>query len=137
MKNILLVLAVFVTINSYGQNLIDANGDVIATIDSVGSVFDGAGSAIGEFAVNGDVNDGQGTKIGSIINNEFRDGSGAVIGTMDTNSNVFDMNGSQIGSIQAGLLVIDANNHVMGRASAPIDTKYLASYFFYFFNIGI
>jgi 5-fold beta-flower protein len=133
-KQIIFGLAIFTTMNIYGQDLIDSNGDKVASINSSGIIVDGANQPYGEFLSNGNVNNAAGQLMGSIDGNEFKDPGGTVLGKIDTNNNVFDINNSKIGSIQAGILVIDANNHVVGRASAPIESKIMAAYFFFFFN---
>ncbi|MBL4667953.1 MAG: hypothetical protein JKY30_01660 [Flavobacteriales bacterium] len=136
MKKVILVLALFTTIVGYGQDLIDANGDKVAEINTSGVILDGAGQTLGEFLANGDVKDLAGNIIGKIEGTEFKDSEGIVLGSIDTNNNVFDLNNSKLGTIQAGLMVIDANNHLLGRASASVDSKYLAAYFFFFFSLN-
>lgn len=137
MKKLFLVIAFFGSLSSFGQNIIDANGDIIGNIDNTGVLKNGINQLEGEFLSNGNITNAENHIIGKIDGNQFKNTSGEVVGTIDQNNNVFDLNNSKIGSIQAGLIVIDANNHVFGRTSEAVDSKILAAYFFFFFNKGV
>ena len=136
-KKMVFTLAILFTVNSYGQNITDANGDLMASINSSGMIKDGASQPLGEFSSNGEVKNAIGDVIGSIDGNQFKDPTGLVLGTIDANNNVFDMNNDKIGAIQNGLTVVDVNNDTIGTTSATIDSKKLAAYFFFFFNRGM
>lgn len=135
-KTFLIATIILFTNNIKAQEIIDANGDIIATMNSSGILVDGVNQPLGEFSTNGDVKNGEGQIIGSIVGNDFKDAAGLILGSIDVNNNVHDMNNSVVGVIQAEVMVIDANNHVLGRSSAPIDSKKLAAYFFFFFGMG-
>jgi len=136
-KKIALAAALFLSVNSFAQDIIDANGDVIAKLDASGVLTDGINQPLGSFLTNGEVRNAEDQLIGSIDGLQFKDAAGIVLGTIDANNDVFDLNNGKIGTVQAGLMVIDANNHVVGRASEEIETKQLAAFFFFFFNNGI
>ena len=140
MKNLklaALAILIFAASSAFSQDIIDANGDVIATIDDAGKVYDLSNYQIGQFSSNGEIRDGHGDLIGSYENGEFKDITGNSMGTIDDQGKVYDINNAQIGSVQAGLMVVDANDHVIGRASASTNQMYLAGYFFFFFGATI
>lgn len=135
MKKTLLLLTILISINSYSQKIIDSNGDTLVTINSNGQILRPSNEIIGEFIANGEIKNSMGQVIGSIDNNQFKDPTGLILGSINSNNDVFDMNLDKIGSIQFQVMVIDANNHVLGRTTSPINEKWLAAYFFFFFNL--
>lgn len=137
LKNILFILPLLLSIEVYSQTLIDANGDTLAVIDSEGVIKDAIGQTVGAFLANGQTTNAGSEIIGEIEGSNFKDASGALIGTIDTNNKVYDVNNDQIGEVQFGVMVVDANNHVLGRSTAVCDSKKLAAYFFFFFNQSI
>jgi len=137
LKKVALVISIFTATNMFGQDIIDANGDKVAELESSGILYDGDHVQVGKFLENGGIVNAEGLEIGSIEGYDFKDPMGTVLGRIDANNNVFDLNNSKIGSVQAGLMVIDANNHVLGRASSSIEATRLVAYFFFFFNNGL
>lgn len=136
-RKTLFALMILMSMTTYSQSIIDSNGDTIASIYSSGIITNGIDQPIGGFLENGEVHNERGDLIGTINGNEFVGPTGVVVGTIDTNNQVFDMNNSLIGSIENGITILDANNDVKGRASAAIDEKKLAAYFFFFFKFGL
>lgn len=134
-KNLCLITLLLSSFSCFSQGIIDANGDTIAIINSSGQILRPSNEIIGEFVANGEIKNSMGQVIGSIDNNQFKDAMGMILGKIDSNNNIFDMNDDMIGSIQFSVMVIDANNHVLGRTTSPINEKWSAAYFFFFFNL--
>lgn len=134
-KKLFLFIAVIMALSTTSaQSIIDANGDTIATINAMGVILDSENLPYGEINSTGDVKNAIGETIGHIDGNTFKDLVGTTKGRIDASGNIYDLNDAQIGLIQFDLMVIDANNHLIGRSSAPMDAKKLAAFFFFYFN---
>ena len=130
----MLMFCVMLSVNSFSQKIIDANGDQIANVESSGIIKDMQGNTIGEFMSNGDIKDGAGVVIGSISGTDIKDGSGATLAIVNAQGQISDMNNTSIGSVQFGVMLVDANNHVLLRTDAVMSSEWFAAYYLFFNN---
>lgn len=133
-KLILTTIFSLTSILFYAQDIKEVKGRVVANIDSLGIITSFTEEVIGQIKSNGDVMDANDDLIGTIDGDDFKDVNSSVIGSINTSGEVFDSNDMKIGSIIDELTIKDINNTVIATASEAIDKKWLAAYYFFYFN---
>ena len=131
---ILMAITIFMNVLAIAQDLKDGNGDLLATIDSLGVIKDMNGSLIGSITSEGEIKDFSGITIGEIDGNNFKDINNALIGSINASDEILDMNNDKIGRVQNGLKVYDVAGALLGEASSTVGAKKLAAYFIFYFN---
>ncbi|KAB2859618.1 MAG: hypothetical protein F9K09_01485 [Flavobacteriales bacterium] len=130
------ILIVLVTCSSYvfAQDVVTETGDTLR-ISSTGVISDLSNNTIGEVLSNGDIKDANGVRIGSIEGNNFKDLNNMVLGSINTTTGeVFDVNETKIGEVINGVTIKDISGNIIGIASSYINEKWLAAYYFFYFN---
>ena len=85
---------------SHAQNIYNANGEQVTSVDSNGTLRDRSNRSVGKIGSDGTIRDGQGRTMGKVE----RDGT------------VRDDRNSQIGKIESDGTVRDRQNRSIGRA---------------------
>ena len=135
---ILLALSLFFCSICFSQTLKDSNGDVLAIIDSTGKIvdFNNYNYCIGQFSSNGAILDCDSILMGSIEENNFKNSNAVIIGSINQQDEIVDINNDKIGQliVETRLLVKDVNNHIIGQTESTANKKWVAAYYFFFFN---
>lgn len=137
-KNLCIALTFMISVSSYGQDIISANGDTLASVSPGRIITNKSHQSVGEISVNGEIKDAQGGLMGTITGNVLKDASGAVVAKMNSlNANqtqLLDANDLVLGTVHFGLTITGKNGETLLNASEPIDKKLLAAYYFFFTN---
>ena len=98
---------------SHAQNIYNANGEQVTSVDSNGTLRDRSNRSVGD----GTIRDGQGRSVGKIgSDGTIRDGQGRTMGKVERDGTVRDDRNSQIGKIESDGTVRDRQNRSIGRA---------------------
>ncbi len=140
-KKIALMMVFFASVNSYGQEILDAHGNVNVTIDSLGIITDGNNDQLGQFMPNGEIQDANGDVIGKIQGNEFKDANDDLLGSINISTGeVFDINKMKIGEIPNETSIKGGDGNSKGSINSnnsAVNKKRVAAYSFFFFNDGV
>lgn len=131
-----IIIAIIISINSvycFSQSLMDANNNLIVTIDSLGKIYDAKGDMVGRFMANGDITNINNAKIGKIDGNYFRDVNNDIIGSVNSDNVVLDINNSILGTITSDLRVLDEANNQIGYSNYSLNKMKLATLYFFLF----
>lgn|GEM_PF-323554 len=103
---------------SHAQNIYNANGAQVSSVDSNGTLRDRSNRSVGKIESDGTIRDGQGRSVGKIgSDGTIRDGQGRTMGKVERDGTVRDDRNSQIGKIESDGTVRDRQNRSIGRAS--------------------
>jgi 5-fold beta-flower protein len=89
---------------------------------------------VGEFMSSGEVRNGNGELLGTIVGKNFKDINNATLGYINDADEIFDLNGDKLGKIESDYLIKDVNNDLIGKVSEITNKKWLAAYYFFFFQ---
>jgi len=137
-KQIVLSLALLITMNSYGQQIISAAGDTIVSVNSGGVISNMNNQVYGKILSDGIVLDSQDQQVGSVVGNYIKDNSNVILGNInviDSNKlEVLDASNNLIGTFQYGVMFMDENNQLLMNITEPIEFKKFAAFYFFFNN---
>lgn len=135
---ILTSVVFFISLNSFSQNIVTPEGDTLVNISSEGLITDFD----------------SGEPVGQIISNQVLDASGTLLGSINDEGNILDASGTLLYKVNNGErndAIINNNEdetlssieggsmfYVSGvftlNASDSIDQKWLACYYYFFYN---
>jgi len=135
MKKVILLLALFITIGSYGQNIVAGSGDTIASINSSGIIKDVMNQQIGEITASGQVQNSQGQLVGSIVGDKFNDASGVLIAERKVLGGVIQLvfSGDFVfATVESGNQIVEHTGDMAMKSEGTVSETQLIAYFLYY-----
>ncbi|HEY9083998.1 MAG TPA: hypothetical protein VIN73_11740 [Vicingaceae bacterium] len=133
MKKILLLFIVFTSMKIYSQDILNAAGNVIYTIDSVtGEIKNINFDVVGTINETGIIYNEMQTPIAYFSeNNELITNQGDSLGKLNEDGSVQFKNGAQIGYIQNDGFVLGSNQNIIGYGNHVAKRFLMYLFFFY------
>jgi len=135
-KKLLFAIALLISINSFSQDIITADGDTVANINSSGIVTNSLNQALGQISATGEVKNAEGVIIGNIVGQKFNNAAGTLIAEskmVGSVTQIIAVGGLVFATLESGNKIIE-NEEVVLRSSGSLSETHFIAYFFYFNN---